>query len=231
MARPRGVLGLSRLHTQYRFQSCRRESVAIRLSRHAAGWTHGLRFASPDPVPTHTESHPFGPRSFRSRCRLAFAIPESVRRLFVPGSLGTGPFRYVLFSWPSHRPKGRTNRALHEMVHSKTPDIRRLKAAGGRSAEIHRRRDAKAALEMRKLPTRALRRLVLRQSVLGLSRETNGGHGCPANLAAEFQGLGHFLREPGGCRRLLQASECLARQVLGNRTGEYSCPVTGMWPC
>src|ERR1019366_3950999 len=56
--------------------------------------------------------------------------------------------------------------ALHEMVHNRTPSIRRLKAAGGELAVIHWSRDAKAAPEMRKLPTRDLRRLVLQQSVL-----------------------------------------------------------------
>src|ERR1039457_5183831 len=89
MARPRGVLGCSPIRTQCRFQSCRRESVAVRLLADAAGWTHGPRFESPNLVPTRTEFRPLHLRSFRWRCHPRFAIPESVPPLFVQGSLET----------------------------------------------------------------------------------------------------------------------------------------------
>ena len=94
----------------------------MRLSPDAAGGTRGPRFASPALVPTHTESHPSGPRSSRLRCRPAFAIPDPARPLFVPGSLGTRPVSVdTIFMTSPSFVRHAAYRPLHGTVQSGTP--------------------------------------------------------------------------------------------------------------
>src|SRR5580698_11010571 len=104
-------------------QSRPRESAAMRLLRHAEGWTRGPRCESPDLVPSRVESRPFGPRSSRLRCRPASAIPEPVRPLFVRGPAGTRLSCCVLCSWPSLSARMGELCLLHGMVHHGTPAI------------------------------------------------------------------------------------------------------------